>query len=158
MLREQQAEIEALTAKTNSLELEALVRTATSTLASIDTFIGSDDAVTLPSALNAALDEMRVFLVQVREGGAIKNVNQALASASQAARAIEEAVSTLPELSKRANQLVDQTEAVIDSYSERSRFGAETLQTLRDIQAAADAVSSLSRAIERNPNSLLIGR
>lgn len=151
-------EIAALTAKANSLELESLVTTATSTLASIDRFIGSDDAVFLPSALNAALDEMRVFLAQVREGGAIKNVNQALASANQAARAIEEAVSTLPELSERANQLVAQTEAVIDSYSERSRFGAETLKTLRDIQAAADAISSLSRAIERNPNTLLIGR
>ena len=152
------AEIEALTAKANSLELEALVTSATSTLASIDTFIGNDDAVALPGTLNSALDEMRGFLAQVRAGGAIENVNEALASANQAARAIEDAVSTLPALSARANQLVAQTEAVIESYSERSRFGAETLQTLRDIQTAADAVAALSRAIQRNPNSLLIGR
>ncbi len=152
------AEIEALTAKANSLELEALVTSATSTLASIDTFIGSDDAVALPGTMNSALDEMRGFLAQVRAGGAIENVNEALASANQAARAIEDAVSTLPALSARANQLVAQTEAVIESYSERSRFGAETLQTLRDIQTAADAVAALSRAIQRNPNSLLIGR
>jgi paraquat-inducible protein B len=152
------AEIEALTAKANSLEFEALVTSATQTLASIDTFIGTDDAVALPTSLNGALDEMRGFLAEVRAGGAVENVNAALASANEAARAIEDAVSTLPALSARATRLVAQSEAVIESYSERSRFGAETLQTLRDIQSAADAVSALSRAIQRNPNSLLTGR
>jgi paraquat-inducible protein B len=97
-------------------------------------------------------------LAEVRVGGAIENVNAALASANQAARAIEDAVATLPALSARANRLVAQTETVIESYSERSRFGAETLQTLRDIQSAADAITTLSRTIQRNPNSLLTGR
>lgn len=108
--------------------------------------------------MNAALDEMRGFLAEVRAGGAVENVNAALASANAAARAVEDAVSTLPALAARANRLVAQSEAVIESYSERSRFGAETLQTLRDIQEAADAVSALSRQIQRNPNSLLTGR
>ncbi|WP_296424894.1 MlaD family protein [Yoonia sp.] len=152
------AQIEALTAKANSLEFEALVTTATQTLASIDSLIGSDSAAALPGSLNGALDEMRVFLAEVRAGGAIENVNAALASANEAALAIEEAVSTLPALSAQAGRLVAQTEAVIESYSERSRFSAETLATMRDIQAAADAVSALSRAIQRNPNSLLTGR
>ena len=152
------AEIEALTAKANSLEFEALVASATQTLDSIDRLIGSDDAAALPASLNGALDQMRGFLAEVREGGAIENVNAALASANEAARAVEEAVSTLPELSARASRLVAQTEAVIESYSERSRFSAETLATMRDIQEAADAVSALSRAIQRNPNSLITGR
>lgn len=152
------AEIEALTAKANSLEFEALVASATDTLAAIDGVIGTPEAVALPGSLNGALEEMRGFLAEVREGGAIENVNDALASANEAARAIEDAVSTLPALSARANRLVAQTEAVIESYSERSRFGAETLQTLRDIQEAADALAALSRQIQRNPNSLLTGR
>ncbi len=152
------AEIEALLAKANSLEFEALVASATQTLNSIDALVGSEDAADLPGTLNAALDQMRGFLAEVREGGAVENVNAALASANEAAQAVEEAVSGLPELSARASRLVAQTEAVIASYGERSRFGAETLATLRDIQAAADAVSALSRAIQRNPNSLLTGR
>lgn len=152
------AQIEALTTKANSLEFEALVASATQTLASIDRLVGSDDAAALPASLNGALDQMRSFLAEVREGGAIENVNAALASANEAARAVEQAVSTLPELSAQASALVSQTEAVIESYSERSRFNAETLATLRDIQAAADAVSALSRAIQRNPNSLITGR
>lgn len=152
------AQIEELTRRANSLEFEALVASATETLTSIETFVSNEDTAALPSSLNGALDEMRGFLSEVREGGAIENVNAALASANEAAQAIEDAVSTLPALSARANQLVAQTEEVINSYSERSRFSAETLATLRDIQAAADAVSSLARTIERNPNSLLIGR
>ena len=152
------ADIEALTARANTLEFEALVTSATQTLDSIDRLVGSDDAAALPGSLNGALDQMRGFLAEVRAGGAIENVNAALASANEAARAVEEAVSSLPELSARASALVAQTEAVIESYSERSRFSAETLATMRDIQEAADAVSALSRAIQRNPNSLITGR
>ncbi len=111
-----------------------------------------------PAEANAALATMRALLDDVREGGAVENVNAALASANEAARAVEDAVSTLPALAARASELVDQTEAVVNSYSERSRFSAETLATLRDIQEASDAISSLARTIERNPNSLLIGR
>ena len=150
--------IEALTARANALELEALVSSATETLAAIDAFIGTDDAVALPASLNASLDEMRAFLSDIREGGAINNVNDALAAANSAARAIESAVSTFPALAERANRLVLLSEDVVESYSQRSRFGAETLQVLRDIQEAADAVTALSRQIQRNPNSLLTGR
>ncbi len=152
------ADIQALTARANELELEALVASATDSLNAIDAFLGTDDAVAFPREANAALSTMRALLDEVREGGAVANVNAALASANQAAKAVEDAVSTLPALAARANQLVTQTEAVVNSYSERSRFSAETLATLRDIQEASDAISSLARTIERNPNSLLIGR
>lgn len=152
------AQIEALTARANSLEFEALIASATQTLDSIDRLVASEDTAALPASLNGALDQMRGFLAEVREGGAIENVNEALASANEAARAVEEAVSTLPELSAQASALVNRTEAVINSYGERSRFNAETLATLREIQRAADAVSALSRAIQRNPNSLITGR
>lgn len=152
------ADIEALTTRANELELEALVASATASLNAIDGFLGTDDAVAFPAEANAALATMRALLDDVREGGAVENVNAALASANEAARAVEDAVSTLPALAARASELVDQTEAVVNSYSERSRFSAETLATLRDIQEASDAISSLARTIERNPNSLLIGR
>ena len=151
-------DIAQLTARANSLEFEALISSATETLAAVDAFIGNEDTLALPASLNGALDEMRDFLAEVNGGDAMENLNSVLATANQAALAVEEAVSTLPALAERANRLVLQTETVIESYSERSRFGAETLQTLRDIQSAADAVTTLSRTIQRNPNSLLTGR
>ena len=152
------ADIEAFTTRANELELEALVTSATASLTAIDALIGTDDAIAFPGEANAALSTLRALLDDVREGGAVENVNAALSSANEAAKAFENAVSTLPALAARANQLVAQTEAVVNSYSERSRFSAETLATLRSIQEASDAIFSLSRTIERNPNSLLIGR
>ena len=150
--------IEAFTTRANELELDALVASATASLSAIDNLIGTDDAIAFPGEANAALSTLRALLDDVREGGAVENVNNALSSANAAAKAFEDAVSGLPALSARANQLVAQTEAVVNSYSERSRFSAETLATLRSIQEASDAIFSLARTIERNPNSLLIGR
>lgn len=152
------AQIEALTEKANALELDKLVSSVSGTLDSIDTLIGSDATADLPASVSAALDEMRLFLAEVRRGGAVENVNAALQSASAAAKAIETSVKGLPDLSARASRLVSETEAVMASFGERSRFSAETLGTLRDIQSAADAVTSLARTIQRNPSSLLTGR
>ncbi|MFT5630070.1 MAG: paraquat-inducible protein B [Gammaproteobacteria bacterium] len=152
------ARIEELTDKLFAIEIEGMVDAATQTLNSIDILIGSDATADLPATLSAALDEVRLFLGEVRAGGAIENVNSALASASAAAAAVETSVEGLPALSARASRLVSETEAVVQSYGARSRFSAETLNTLRDIQSAADAVTNLARTIQRNPSSLLTGR
>ncbi len=152
------AELNALAAKANDLDLDGLVAATSATLDSINALIGADATQDLPGALTVALDQMSMFLAEVRQGGAITNVNAALASAADAARAIETAAESLPALSARATALVAQTDSVLQNYGERSRFNAETLSTLRDIQEAADAVSALARAIQRNPNSLLTGR
>lgn len=147
-----------LATKANGLDLETLVAEATSTLDSIDKLVGSQSTQDIPASLSAALDEVRLFLGDVRNGGAVNNLNAALASASEAAQAIEDAAASLPALSARASALVAETGDVLEGYGERSRFNAEMLSALRDIQEAADAVSSLARAIQRNPNSLLTGR
>ncbi|MDP5086544.1 MAG: MlaD family protein [Yoonia sp.] len=152
------ADIETFIAKANQLELEALVASTTQTLDSIDALVGSDDALALTATASDALASLRTVLDGIVEGGAIENTNEALASANAAAQALEASVGTLPDLVERASRLVAQTEAVVNSYSERSRFSSETLATLRAIQEASDAIFSLARTIERNPNSLLIGR
>lgn len=151
-------QLNALIAKANALELQALVDEATGLIRSADALISSDATADLPASLAASLDELRAVLAEIREGGAVENVNAALASASAAARAIETSVEGLPALSERASRLVTQTEDVISSYSTRSRFGQDMSTTLRDIQTAADAVTSLARTIQRNPSSLLRGR
>ena len=152
------AQIEALTAKANALEIQPLLDDASETLASINAIVSSQDATALPGTLNSALNQMDQFLSEVRKGGAVENVNAALASANAAAQAIETSVSTLPALSARASQLVVETQALVDSYGERSRFGVETLQMLRDFQEAANAATALARTIQRNPNALITGR
>ncbi|MDG0988194.1 MAG: MlaD family protein [Yoonia sp.] len=152
------ARVEGIADKLFAVEIDELINNANATLASLDQLIGSDDTATLPTSVSAALDELRLFLGEVRAGGAVENVNAALASASSAAQAIETSVAGLPALSTRATRLVAETEAVIAAYGDRSRFSTETVGTLRDIQAAANAITSLARTIQRNPSSLLTGR
>ncbi len=142
----------------NALELQALVTQATDLLESADTLIGSDATADLPASLSASLNELQAVLAEIRKGGAIENVNAALDSAREAARAIETSVEGLPTLSARASRLVSSTQEVIEAYGARSRFSQDMATTLRDIQAAADAVTSLARTIQRNPSSLLRGR
>lgn len=152
------AEIEALAVKANSVEINALIDQATTTLVSISGILDTQGARDLPAALTSSLSEVEALLADVREGGAVENVNAALASASEAARAIETAAEGLPALSSQTTQLVNTINAVAAVYGERGRFTADTAATLRDIQDAADAVSALARAIQRNPSSLLTGR
>ena len=152
------SELRGLAEKANALELEELVNEATQTLASIDALLGAEGMDALPENLNQSLAELRGLLTDLREGGAIQSLNAALASANSAAQAVEDATIDLPALIERANALVLESQEVVDSYSMRSRFGAEALTTLQEIQDAADAISALARAIQRNPSSLIRGR
>ncbi|MFW8595139.1 MlaD family protein [Cribrihabitans neustonicus] len=152
------ADLRALTAKANSLEAEELVTSARQLLDSADALIGTEDARALPASLNGALDEVRAALEELREGGAVENANATMASAREAADSVAAATEGLPALSARLNQLVAQAEGVVSAYGARSSFNTETLDALREVRAAARAVSQLARKLERDPNSLLFGR
>ncbi|MDI3335424.1 MlaD family protein [Defluviimonas aestuarii] len=151
-------DLRAVAAKANSLEAEELVAAATRVLDSADKVIGTEAARDLPPAINAALGEIRASLAELREGGAVENANATMASAREAADAVAEAAAGLPELSARLERLVAQAEGLIAAYGDRSQFNDETLSALREVRQAARSVSQLARAIERNPNSLLMGR
>ena len=74
------------------------------------------------------------------------------------ATAVASAAEDLPALVNRANAAILQAEATLKGYEATSPFAREAQTALRDIQAAADAVTSLSRALERRPNSIILGR
>ena len=65
---------------------------------------------------------------------------------------------SLPDLSQRLERLVAQADGLIAAYGARSDFNTEAMQVMREFRDTARAVTQLARAIERNPNSLLIGR
>ncbi|WP_323763737.1 intermembrane transport protein PqiB [Marinovum sp.] len=106
----------------------------------------------------ATLEEVRLIVAGLRESGATENINNVFASAANAADAVEAAAGELPKLTARLATLASRTEKVIDSYGDNSRLINGALSTLRDVSEAADALRSLARAIQRNPNSLIIGR
>jgi paraquat-inducible protein B len=151
-------DLQTLADRTAGLDTEGLVQTAQSVLDSADRFVSSDDTQNVPPALIGALNEVEAALAELREGGAVTNVNEALVSTRDAADAIATAAQDLPQLSERLDSLVRQAEAAIATYGPRSEISGEALATLRELRDAARAVTDLSRAIERSPNSLLFGR
>jgi paraquat-inducible protein B len=151
-------DLRALAAKANGLQAEELVTSATRLIDSTNTLIASDDVKAIPPSLKATLDQVKLALQELREGGAVTNTNAALASARSAADAVAAAAQDLPALSDKLSAVVNKVDALVATYGARSDFNAQTLDLLREVKTAARAVAQLAKTIERNPNSLLIGR
>ena len=152
------AQIQNIATKAESLEVEELVSELTALTRSADELINTEDAKQLPRALKRALDEVNYALQALREGGTVENVNRTLASARTAADNVAVTVRDLPDVLARLNRLLNQASSTIAGYDQGEALGRSAQTTLRDIQKAADALASLARTIERNPNSLLLGR
>jgi len=150
--------LDSVAAKANALEVETLVTSANEVMKAAETLIASEETAQLPASLASALDEIRAALKELREGGAIENTNTALASASRAADALAASTQDLPALVVRMNRVLGQASATLQSYDANSDVNRGARDALRDIQKAADAIANLARTIQRNPNSLLLGR
>jgi paraquat-inducible protein B len=150
--------IQNIAAKAESLAVEELVSELTALTRSADALISVEDAKQLPRALKRALDEVNYTLQTLREGGTVENVNRTLASARTAADAVAVTARDLPDVLARLNRLLNQASTTIAGYDKGDELSRSAQATLRDIQKAADALASLARTIERNPNSLLLGR
>ncbi|NDV49485.1 MULTISPECIES: MlaD family protein [unclassified Salipiger] len=152
------ADLRALTQKATALDLESFLADAGDFLDGAGKLVDQDSTRQLPADLSAMLQEAQGALSELRAGGVIENTNATLASARDAAAAVEEAAATLPELSTRIQRLVAEAESVISGYDGNSAFNRQTVSALREVQTAAEALNKLARSIERNPNSLLFGR
>lgn len=151
-------DMQTLVDRAQGVEIEELAAAATRLLDSTEELVGSDQMRELPPALAGALAEVQQVLAALREGEAVENVNRTLASTRSAADSVAQAMESLPALSARLDRLVTQADSLIASYGARSDFNAEALDVMREFRATARAVTQLARTIERNPNSLLIGR
>ncbi|MEL6597730.1 MAG: MlaD family protein [Pseudomonadota bacterium] len=151
-------ELNALAAMASELPVETLITELTDLVDAAEDVIDTDDARALPGSLAQALAELQATLSELREGGAVANANAAMASARNAADQVAVSVQDLPRLLERMNEVLAQTSTTLQSYDQSSDLNRSAREALRDLSAAADAVSRLARAIERNPNSLLIGR
>ncbi|MBY6092195.1 MlaD family protein [Maritimibacter alkaliphilus] len=150
--------LNAIAAKAEQVPLDQLATDLDALLQSADALIDTDAARALPADLSAALDELRQLVGEMREGGLVENANQTLASARQAADNIASAAEDLPALLDRTQALLTQAGSTLRTYDGRDGVGRDVTRALREVERAAAAVDSLSRAIERNPNSLLFGR
>ncbi|MGB5862991.1 MAG: MlaD family protein [Sulfitobacter sp.] len=152
------SEIQEVAAKASDLEFDTLIEELTSLTSSADALISSPDTEKLPASLSGALDQLNATLRELREGGAVTNVNETLASARNAADSIAVSARDLPQIITRLNTLFVQAGRTIEGYNQGDQLSRSAQAALRDIQEAAGALEKLARTIERNPNSLLLGR
>ena len=151
-------DVSQLTATLRDLPLEPLVARATSLVGSADALVNQETTRALPGALSGALTELQTALSELREGGTVENVNAALASARRAAQGVAGAAEELPALVDRLGGVLGTAQDTLSAYGGEAALPREARAALREIRAAADAVASLARAIERRPNSLILGR
>ena len=152
------ADLTRLSEKANALALDELVTATTDLMTTADAFLSSDEADDVPVVLSETLEELRLTIETIRTGGTLDNLNATLSSASGAADSIRLAADDLPALVNRLQTLSVNAGGVLSAYGEDSRINQELFAALRAATRAAEDVSSLSRTIERNPNSLLLGR
>lgn len=152
------ANLNTLTTKANALALDELVNSTTDLMQTADLFLSSDEAGDVPLVLSETLQELQRTIEEIRTGGTLTNLNTTLASAAGAADSVRIAAQDLPALVNRLQSLSVAATGVLTTYDSDSRIAQELAATLRAATRAAEDVSSLSRTIERNPNSLLLGR
>ena len=147
-----------LSERVRDMPVDQVIDEVNTFLSAATRLIDTPDARELPAELNDALAELTTIMGELRDGGVIENANTTLAAASDAAKSVQTAADELPALVSRLNRVLAQAETTLSGLDEDSTLNYEARTALRDIQAAADAVTSLARAIERRPNSLLTGR
>jgi paraquat-inducible protein B len=152
------AQLNAVAAKAEALPLEELTTQLTELLASADAVLGTPAAQELPASLGAALDELNTTLRDLREGGAVENVNATLLSARNAADAVALTSKDLPALVEQITRVFEQASATIAGYNKGEVISRDAQAALRDISQAAEAITSLVRLLERNPSALIRGR
>lgn len=150
--------LSAVAANLEALEVQALIDEVSATVTAARTLLSNDGTQALPAQLGATLAELDAALQDLRAGGAVTNLNAALASASSAGAAVEQAAADLPAVIARLEALAGEATATVAGFGENSELNRTARAALRDVQDAARAIERLARTIERNPNSIILGR
>ncbi|AEI96390.1 intermembrane transport protein PqiB [Roseobacter litoralis] len=151
-------ELAGVAAEAASLPLKDLTQQVTDVLASADAVVSAPAMQELPASLAGALDELNRTLAELREGGAVDNVNATLLSARNAADAVALSTQDLPDLVDRITQVFDEASATIAGYNKGEVLSRDAQAAMRDISQASNAISALARLLERNPSALIRGR
>lgn len=152
------ARINGVAANIEEVAIDKMAGQMTELLTTVDSYLNQSSTRELPASLNTSLTELSAVLTQLREAGVVETAKNTLNSASNAADTFANASADLPKLIEQARRILAQAGTTIEGYQANAGLGRDARDTLRELQRAAQAVSSLAKAIERNPNSLLTGK
>ena len=138
--------------------LQDLIAEVSETVATARSLLADEGTKALPGRLGGALAELEGALSELREGGAVENLNASMASARDASDALKEATADFPAIFERLKAVADQAMITLSGFSEDSDLNRSARAALRDVQDAARAIEQLARTLERRPNSIILGR
>ncbi|MEO1536335.1 MAG: MlaD family protein [Pseudomonadota bacterium] len=151
-------QLAAVAEKAEALEMQALFDELSNAVEAARRLLAAEGTQLLPRRLGDTLAELEDALVELREGGAVANLNTALSSASSAGAAVEAAAADLPDVIARLEAFAAEATATVVAFGEDSELNRTARAALRDLQDAARAIERLARTLERNPNSIILGR
>lgn len=152
------AKLTEVAAKAEALKLQDLVSELSATVATARALLADDGTKALPARLGDALGELEAALSELRKGGAVKNLNATMASARDATAAVKDATADLPALIDRLQAVAAQASSTLEGIDENSELSRSARAAMREVQDAARAIEKLARTLERNPNSIILGR
>ncbi|MGF1553895.1 MAG: MlaD family protein [Paracoccaceae bacterium] len=141
-----------------SPSLKTLSDELAATVASLRGLLQAPGAERLPAATAEALDEAAKLAEQFREENIGRAASAALSGVETASASLERAASRLPALLDRLAGVASRADDVLASVSVGSELNYEAVAAIRDIREAARAVTDVAELVERNPNSIILGK
>lgn len=117
--------------------------------------LGNEDAGDLPRNLSETLKAAAALLREMQESGTVANLNASLQSVANAADDLENGIAPLLSRIARA---ADSITRAAQTFGDGSALQLDLRKMTREIAKAAASVGATARDIQRNPNSLLLGR
>lgn len=157
-LDELQATAQDVIARLSKLPIERLATTVIGAIENIERLTGDDSLQAAPAALTAMLEEARAAIAALNAETVGDRLASTLGSANAAAKAVEDATAALPGIARRLEAAAKAAEAAMLAYGPGSTVQKEAASALREVREAARAAAALAKALERRPNSIILGR
>lgn len=150
--------VSTLLARIGNLPLEELLTSANTVLENVAVLTGDEATRQLPGEANRLLASAGAIVDEIRAAAVAERLGETLDAAGTAAGALSTAARDLPGLVDRLGRVAREAETVLGAYGAGSNVNSEAVGALREVREAARAISSLAQALERRPNSLILGR
>jgi paraquat-inducible protein B len=165
-ISEYQASLSEILADLKNVDFTGISRETKALLATANRKIGETDVKGLSERVGRAADAVTAFVETPEAKQAFANLNAALVATKEAVTRIDAQVGPVSDELKQtltnaqaALKTLEDTAATTRRFVQRQGdVGDELTLALRQVAEAASALESLANAIERNPNSLLVGK
>ncbi len=150
--------VDEILARIEALPVEELIANASGFLENLRTLTGGEAAQGLPGDLAETVASAKRMIRALEDAKAGEAVTATLADVRKAVASVEATAAELPAVARRLSALAASAEQAAATLAEGGSLNRAGLAALRDVQNAARAIKSLASTIERDPNSIILGR